>query len=58
MPILISEIHHDQAAERCGRLYVGDAILTVNGQDLRQAKHAQAVEVRIVSVTANVQNLC
>ncbi|XP_077977664.1 Golgi-associated PDZ and coiled-coil motif-containing protein-like [Glandiceps talaboti] len=45
VPILISEIHDGQPADRCGGLYIGDAILSVNGIDLRQAKHAEAVDV-------------
>ncbi|MCP9261167.1 Golgi-associated PDZ and coiled-coil motif-containing protein [Dirofilaria immitis] len=45
VPILISEIHPNQAAERCGNLYVGDAILSVNGIDLRTAKHNEAVHI-------------
>ncbi|XP_059139989.1 Golgi-associated PDZ and coiled-coil motif-containing protein-like [Physella acuta] len=45
VPILISEIHEGQPADRCGLLYVGDAILSVNDIDLRSAKHAEAVKV-------------
>ncbi|OWF52461.1 Golgi-associated PDZ and coiled-coil motif-containing protein-like [Mizuhopecten yessoensis] len=45
VPILISEIHEGQPAERCESLYVGDAILSVNQIDLRNAKHAEAVQV-------------
>lgn len=45
VPILISEIHEGQPADRCDNLYVGDAILSVNGEDLRNAKHAEAVQV-------------
>ena len=45
VPILISEIHEGQPADRCENLYVGDAILSVNGEDLRNAKHAEAVQV-------------
>lgn len=45
VPILVSEIHPGQPAERCGKLFVGDAILSVNGTDLRAAKHAEAVAV-------------
>lgn len=45
VPILISDIHKGQPADRCGQLYVGDAILAVNGIDLQQAQHAHAVEV-------------
>ena len=45
VPILISEIHPGQAADRSGALYVGDAILSVNGIDLRDVKHADAVEI-------------
>jgi C-terminal processing protease CtpA/Prc len=44
VPILISEIHRDQPADRSGELFVGDAILSVNGVDLRTAKHVEAVE--------------
>jgi C-terminal processing protease CtpA/Prc len=32
-------------AHRCGALFVGDAILSVNGIDLRDAKHAEAVHI-------------
>ncbi|XP_072018787.1 Golgi-associated PDZ and coiled-coil motif-containing protein-like [Amphiura filiformis] len=45
VPILISEIHDGQPADRCGGLYVGDAILSVNGVDLRESKHAEAVDI-------------
>ena len=43
VPILISEIHEGQPADRCGQLYVGDAILAVNDVDLSEAKHVEAV---------------
>ena len=45
VPILISEIHTGQPAERCEALFVGDAILSVNSIDLRQAKHSEAVQI-------------
>lgn len=45
VPILISEIHADQPAHRSLSLYIGDAILSVNGIDLRNAKHAEAVHI-------------
>lgn len=45
VPILISEIHKNQPAERCGAVFVGDAILSVNGIDLRHAKHSDAVDI-------------
>ncbi|KAJ9584623.1 hypothetical protein L9F63_021041, partial [Diploptera punctata] len=45
VPILISELEPDGPAARCGTLYVGDAILSVNGHDLKQACHQEAVEV-------------
>ena len=45
VPILISEIHAGLPAERCGGLYVGDAILSCNGIDLQEAKHGEAVKV-------------
>ncbi|XP_078400871.1 beta-2-syntrophin [Cetorhinus maximus] len=44
MPILISKIFRGLAAERTGALFVGDAILAVNGTDLRDATHDQAVQ--------------
>ena len=53
VPILISEIHEGQPAERCGQLYVGDAILSVNGIDLRNAKHGEAVTI----LSQQVRNL-
>ncbi|CAF1234866.1 unnamed protein product [Rotaria magnacalcarata] len=45
LPILISEIHDDGPAWRCGKLYVGDSILAVNKQDLRDVKHREAVQI-------------
>ncbi|MEE6476119.1 hypothetical protein FKM82_010981 [Ascaphus truei] len=45
VPILISEIHPAQPADRCGGLHVGDAILAVNGINLRDAKHKDAVTI-------------
>ncbi|KDR12726.1 uncharacterized protein LOC110835984 isoform X4 [Zootermopsis nevadensis] len=45
VPILISELEPDGPAAKCGALYVGDAILTANGQDLKQASHQEAVDI-------------
>ncbi|CAL1585463.1 unnamed protein product [Knipowitschia caucasica] len=45
VPILISEIHQSQPADRCGGLHVGDAILAVNSINLRDAKHKEAVTI-------------
>ncbi|XP_073645631.1 Golgi-associated PDZ and coiled-coil motif-containing protein isoform X3 [Tursiops truncatus] len=45
VPILISEIHPGQPADRCGGLHVGDAILAVNGVNLRDTKHKEAVTI-------------
>jgi len=42
---LISEIHPDLPAHRSGALFVGDAVLAVNGIDLRDAKHSEAVDI-------------
>ena len=44
MPILISKIFKSIAADRTEKLYVGDAILLVNGEDLRDATHDEAVK--------------
>ncbi|XP_076337830.1 Golgi-associated PDZ and coiled-coil motif-containing protein-like isoform X2 [Tachypleus tridentatus] len=45
VPILISEIHPNQPASRSGNLFVGDAVLSVNNIDLRQACHDEAVKI-------------
>ncbi|VDP03958.1 unnamed protein product, partial [Schistosoma margrebowiei] len=42
-PILISKIFKGMAAEQTGQLNVGDAILSVNGEDLRNSTHDEAV---------------
>ncbi|XP_075033637.1 alpha-1-syntrophin [Mixophyes fleayi] len=44
MPILISKIFKGLAADLTGALYVGDAILSVNGADLSDATHDDAVQ--------------
>ncbi|CAB3379900.1 Hypothetical predicted protein [Cloeon dipterum] len=44
MPILISKIFKGMAADLTEQLYVGDAILSVNGEDLREATHDEAVK--------------
>lgn len=44
MPILISKIFKGMAADQTEQLYVCDAILSVNGEDLRDATHDEAVK--------------
>jgi len=41
--VLISSVQ-GMAADQTGQLFVGDAILTVNGEDLRTATHDEAVK--------------
>ncbi|XP_071818259.1 beta-1-syntrophin-like [Apostichopus japonicus] len=43
MPIIISKIFKGLAADNTESLFVGDAILSVNGEDLRDATHDDAV---------------
>ncbi|XP_071497041.1 gamma-2-syntrophin-like [Diadema antillarum] len=43
IPILVSRIFKDQAADQTGELYVGDAILKVNGMSIERATHDEAV---------------
>ncbi|XP_055327346.1 beta-2-syntrophin-like [Paramacrobiotus metropolitanus] len=43
MPIVISKIFSDMAAEKTHELHVGDAILSCNGHDLSAASHDDAV---------------
>lgn len=55
MPILISKIFRGMAADSAKGLYVGDAILSVNGEELRDATHEEAVRAlkragRVVSL--------
>jgi len=45
MPILISKIFTGMAADKTNQLYVGDAVLSVNGEDLKEATHDEAVKV-------------
>lgn len=45
VPIVISEIHPYLPAWRSGALFVGDAILSVNGIDLRNMKHSDSAEI-------------
>lgn len=44
MPILISKIFRGMAADNAKGLYVGDAILSVNNEELRDATHEEAVK--------------
>lgn len=43
MPIIVSKIFNGLAADKTKQLYVGDAIISVNGNDLRNASHDEAV---------------
>lgn len=43
MPIIVSKIFKGLAADKTKQLYVGDAVISVNGQDLRHASHDEAV---------------
>jgi C-terminal processing protease CtpA/Prc len=45
MPILISKIFPNMPADQTGQLYVGDAILSVNGRDLQHVSHEEAVQI-------------
>lgn len=44
MPVLISKIFEGMAADATGQLRVGDAILSVNGQDMSDVSHDEAVQ--------------
>lgn len=45
MPILISKIFSGMSADKTGQLFVGDAILSVDGIDLRHSTHDEAVNL-------------
>lgn len=58
MPILISKIFRGMAADNAKGLYVGDAILSVNGEELLDATHDDAVRAlkragRVVELEGN-----
>lgn len=62
MPILISKIFRGMAADNAKGLYVGDAILSVNGEDLRDATHEEAVRAlkragRVVDLEGESESL-
>ncbi|KAK7790454.1 hypothetical protein R5R35_007232 [Gryllus longicercus] len=45
LPILISRIFKDQAADQTGELFVGDAIVKVNGEYITRCNHDDAVNI-------------
>ncbi|CAG9855217.1 unnamed protein product [Phyllotreta striolata] len=45
LPILISRIYKDQAADQTGELFVGDAIIKVNGEYITACPHDDAVNI-------------
>lgn len=61
MPILISKIFRGMAADQVKGLYVGDAIISVNGEELRDATHDEAVRAlkragRVVDLEGECQS--
>lgn len=45
LPILISKIYKDQAADQTGQLFVGDAVIKVNGEFITACNHDDAVNI-------------
>ncbi|KAK7602681.1 hypothetical protein V9T40_006655 [Parthenolecanium corni] len=45
LPIMISQIFKDQAADKTGKLFVGDAIIKVNGEMIVHCTHDEAVNI-------------
>lgn len=45
LPIMISEIHPGQPADRTGGLFVGDAIVSANGVSMSKRGHQEAVQI-------------
>lgn len=45
LPVLISRIYKGQAADQCGQLFVGDAIIKVNGEYITACHHDDAVNI-------------
>uniref|UniRef100_A0A8C5PDN7 Syntrophin gamma 1 n=1 Tax=Leptobrachium leishanense TaxID=445787 RepID=A0A8C5PDN7_9ANUR len=45
IPVVISKISKEQRAELSGLLFIGDAILQINGINVRKCKHEEVVQV-------------
>ncbi|XP_071660228.1 gamma-1-syntrophin isoform X3 [Patagioenas fasciata] len=45
IPVVISKISKDQRAELSGLLFIGDAILQINGINVRKCRHEEVVQV-------------
>ncbi|XP_078711273.1 gamma-2-syntrophin-like [Lampetra fluviatilis] len=45
VPVVISKIMKDQAADQTGMLFIGDAILRINGINVENATHEEVVQV-------------
>ncbi|KAF6212929.1 hypothetical protein GE061_010641 [Apolygus lucorum] len=45
LPILVSRIFKEQAADQTGQLFVGDAIIKVNGEMITHCQHDEAVNI-------------
>ena len=45
VPILVSDVYPNRPAAQSGQVFVGDAILSVNNNDLRNLLHEEAVEL-------------
>lgn len=45
LPILISRIYKEQAADATGQLFVGDAVIKVNGEYITACPHDDAVNI-------------
>ncbi|XP_064411333.1 gamma-2-syntrophin [Latimeria chalumnae] len=45
VPVVISKIFKDQAADQTGMLFIGDAVLQVNGINVENATHEEAVHL-------------
>lgn len=60
LPVLISRLVKNEAAERCGQLLVGDAILRVNGVNVESCTHDEVVsllkEVKEDTVSLSVRH--
>ncbi|XP_068093469.1 gamma-1-syntrophin isoform X1 [Hyperolius riggenbachi] len=45
IPVVVSKISKEQRAELSGLLFIGDAILQINGINVRKCKHEEVVQV-------------
>ncbi|TKS86320.1 Gamma-2-syntrophin [Collichthys lucidus] len=53
VPVVISKIFKDQVADQTGKLFVGDAVLQVNGINVEPCTHEEVVSIFVINCCKN-----